>query len=89
MNRIPIRLRLTLPFAVAMAVVLAATGAFVYVRLGEQLLRTVDTNLRAQLVEVKANASEQHNLIDKDATLGPTVAAVELPSGESLARGSA
>jgi signal transduction histidine kinase len=85
-NRIPIRLRLTLPFAVAMAVVLAATGAFVYLRIGQQLLDTVDTNLRAQLVEVKANASEQHNLIDKDATLGPTVAAIELPSGDALAR---
>ncbi|HVU75980.1 MAG TPA: ATP-binding protein [Gaiellaceae bacterium] len=79
-------MRLTLPFAVAMAVVLAATGAFVYIRVGHQLIRTVDTNLRAQLVEVKTNASEQHELIDKDATLGPTVAAIELPSGEALAR---
>ena len=86
MNRIPIRLRLTLPFAVAMAVVLAATGAFVYLRIGHQLMSTVDANLQAQLVEVKTNASEQHELIDKDATLGPTVAAIELPSGEPLAR---
>jgi signal transduction histidine kinase len=69
-----------------MAVVLVATGAFVYVRIGHQLMSTVDANLQAQLVEVKANASEQHELIDKDATLGPTVAAIELPSGEPLAR---
>ena len=69
-----------------MAAVLTATGAFVYVRVGQQLLDTVDTNLRAQLVEVKANAAEQHALVDQDASLGPTVAAVELPTGEPLAR---
>ncbi len=86
MAAIPIRVRLTLPFAAAMAVVLTASGAFIYVRVGQQLLDTVDTNLRAQLVEVRANAGEQSALIDRDASLGPTVAAVELPSGEALAR---
>ena len=40
MNRIPIRVRLTLPFALAMAVVLAALGAFVYVRVSSTLLRS-------------------------------------------------
>ena len=86
MAAIPIRVRLTLPFAAAMAVVLTASGAFIYVRVGQQLLDTVDTNLRAQLVEVRANAGEQSALIDRDASLGPTVAAVELPTGEALAR---
>ena len=86
MAAIPIRVRLTLPFAAAMAVVLTASGAFVYVRVGQQLLDTVDTNLRAQLVEVRANAGEQTALIDRDASLGPTVAAVELPRGGTLAR---
>ena len=86
MAAIPIRVRLTLPFAAAMAVVLAATGVFVYVRVGRQLLDTVDTNLRAQLTEVQANAGERGALVDQDASLGPTVAAVELPSGGTLAR---
>lgn len=86
MGRIPIRLRLTLPFAVAMAAVLTATGAFVYLRVGQQLLKSVDTNLRAQLLEVKANAGDERALIDQDASLGPTVAAVELPGGGSIAR---
>ena len=87
MNRIPIRIRLTLPFAIAMAIVLAGTGAFVYVRVGDQLLGSVDANLRAQLEEVASNAREQHrSLIDRDASDGPSIAAVELPSGESLAR---
>ena len=85
MNRIPIRIRLTLPFAVTMAAVLAAMGVFIYLRVGSQLLTSVDTNLRAQLAEVKANAREQHQLIDQDATEGPTIAAVELPSGARLA----
>ena len=38
MSRLPIRLRLTLPFALVMAVVLAAMGFFVYVRVGGALL---------------------------------------------------
>src|SRR5579871_4775159 len=86
MSRIPIRLRLTLPFAAAMAAVLAATGGFVYLRVGAQLLATVDSNLRAQLEEVRTNAGGQRALIDQDASLGPTVAAVELPSGGAIAR---
>jgi signal transduction histidine kinase len=83
---IPIRVRLTLPFAAAMAIVLAATGVFIYLRVGQQLLDTVDANLRAQLAEVRANAGERGALIDRDASLGPTVAAVELPEGGTLAR---
>ena len=86
MAALPIRVRLTLPFAAAMAVVLTATGAFIYVRVGQQLLDTIDTNLRAQLGEVRANAGERSALIDRDASLGPTVAAVELPTGGTLAR---
>ena len=41
-SRLPIRIRLTLSFAVAMAVVLAAVGLFVYKRVGNELLSTVD-----------------------------------------------
>jgi two-component system, OmpR family, sensor kinase len=86
MSRIPIRVRLTLPFAAAMAVVLAATGAFVYVRVGDQLLASVDSNLRAQIGEIRSNAREEHTLVDPDASDGPTVAAVELLTGAALAR---
>jgi two-component system, OmpR family, sensor kinase len=86
MGAIPIRVRLTLPFAAAMAVVLAASGTFIYLRVGAELLRTVDANLRGQVAEVRANAGEQSRMIDRDASLGPTVAAVELPTGGTLAR---
>jgi heavy metal sensor kinase len=47
-SRLPIRIRLTLVFALAMAVVLAAVGAFVYVRLGNSLLEQIDESLEAR-----------------------------------------
>src|SRR6266511_1086775 len=52
--RLPIRLRVTLAFAVAMAVVLAATGVFLYLRLGSALDRTIDQSLRARATDVGA-----------------------------------
>jgi two-component system OmpR family sensor kinase len=45
MSRLPIRLRLTLAFTLVMALVLAATGLFLYLRLGHEL----DTSLNAGL----------------------------------------
>ena len=52
--RLPIRQRLTLAFAVAMAIVLAATGVFLYVRLGSELDRTIDEGLRTRAADVGA-----------------------------------
>ena len=60
MSRLPIRLRLTLPFALAMALVLAATGGFVYVRVGDALLASVDQTLRAQATEAATRAHDEH-----------------------------
>ena len=81
MSRIPIRLRLTLPFAFAMAIVLAGMGVFVYVRVGDTLLGSIDQNLRAQLVEVETHATRGGPLIDTDASVGPTIAFVQLADG--------
>lgn len=52
MSRMPIRVRLTLVFALALAVVLSAVGTFVYVRLGASLDEQIDESLetRAQLL---------------------------------------
>jgi signal transduction histidine kinase len=58
MGRFPIRTRLTLAFAVAMALVLAATGFFLYARLGSALDRTVDSGLRARATVVTALAQQ-------------------------------
>jgi two-component system, OmpR family, sensor kinase len=47
-SRLPLRIRLTLLFAGAMAVVLAAVGAFVYVRLGNSFTEQLDETLEAR-----------------------------------------
>jgi signal transduction histidine kinase len=49
---VPIRLRLTLVFAVAMAVVLAGMGLFVYLRVGAALDATIDQSLRGRADEL-------------------------------------
>jgi len=52
MSRLPIRLRLTFAFALAMGVVLVATGAFLYLRLGTSLDDALDESLLARAREV-------------------------------------
>ncbi len=56
MNRIPIRLRLTLFFAIAMAIVLAAVGLFVYSRVRSDLDRAIDKDLRSRAQALSALA---------------------------------
>ena len=51
MSGLPIRARLTLAFAVAMAVVLTATGAFVYFRLQSSLDEGIEEALDARLAD--------------------------------------
>jgi two-component system, OmpR family, sensor kinase len=68
LSAIPIRIRLTLPFALAMAVVLAGLGAFVYVRVGSTLLRSTDQNLLAQAKEATTRLEAGRPLLDRDAT---------------------
>jgi len=58
MLRLPIRLKLTLAFAAVMAVVLAATGLFVYVRLGSELDRSLKQSLQARAGDVTALVSQ-------------------------------
>jgi two-component system, OmpR family, sensor kinase len=76
MSRLPIRVRLTLGFALAMAVVLAGVGLFVYERVASELLGTVDQTLVAQAGEEAAN-----DRIDADTTGGATLAQVFDPYG--------
>jgi signal transduction histidine kinase len=54
MSRVPIRLRLTAAFAVAMTVVLAVIGLFIYVRLQSDLDHTIDKGLRSRADDVAA-----------------------------------
>jgi two-component system, OmpR family, sensor kinase len=48
MRRLPIRLRVAAAFALAMAVVLAATGLYVYTRVGDDLNHALDQDLRVR-----------------------------------------
>ena len=56
MSRVPIRVRLTLAFAVAMAIVLATTGAFVYFRVESALDEGIAEALEARLADATALA---------------------------------
>ncbi len=51
-SRIPVRIRLVIAFAAVMAVVLTATGMFVYLRVADELGDTVDRELGARLASV-------------------------------------
>jgi heavy metal sensor kinase len=79
--RIPLRVRLTLAFAVGMAIVLSGFGAFVYLRLGRDLLASVDLGLRAR-VEVMAGVVQREGagsivsagrLIDPDESIAQII----------------
>jgi two-component system OmpR family sensor kinase len=54
LDRVPIRLRVVAAFAVAMAVVLAAAGILVRARVGDDLQRALDTDLRLRAQDVTA-----------------------------------
>ena len=50
--------------------------SFIYLRVGAELLASVDRNLSAQTEEVGRNAEAARALVDSDATDGPTVAEI-------------
>lgn len=77
MSRVPIRIRLTLSFAAAMAVVFAAVGLFVYHRVANELLGTVDQALVGQAREATSSGS-----VDADTGSGPTFAQQFGPLGQ-------
>lgn len=54
LNRLPLRVRVTLVFAGVMAVVLAGVGLFLYLRLGAELDRTIEQSLRSRAGDVGA-----------------------------------
>jgi signal transduction histidine kinase len=92
LSRLSIRIRLTLAFAVAMTVVLAATGLFLYVRVGSALDSTIDQGLEARAADVAAlveqadtGLREARNLRGPDdgfaQVLGPQGAVVDSTPG--------
>ena len=79
--RLPIRLRLTLPFAAAIAVVLAGMSLFVYIRVGSALLSSVDQNLRSQLGEMGGDVERGQSFADRDAAAAAAVGQLVLADG--------
>ena len=55
---LPIRVRLTVAFAAAMALVLAASGLFLYVRVGAALDRTIHLGLAGRADDIAALVRE-------------------------------
>ncbi len=53
-DRLPVRIRVTLVFASVMAVVLAGVGMFLYLRLGSELDATIEQGLRSRAGDVTA-----------------------------------
>jgi two-component system OmpR family sensor kinase len=74
MRSLPLRLKLTLAFAAAMAAVLATMGLFVYLRVGGALAASVDQNLRAQAAETSTHLASDRPLVDPDTAGGPMLA---------------
>jgi signal transduction histidine kinase len=80
MSRVPIRVRVAAAFAVAMAVVLAATGLFVYARLADDLAGALDQDLRLRGQDLSALVREP------DRTLGAEPHGRLIERGESFAQ---
>jgi signal transduction histidine kinase len=78
-SRIPFRLRIAAAFALAMAVVLTATGVYVYERLGADLSRSLDQDLRLRGQDLSA-------VVAHDAPLGPESGGRLIERGESFAQ---
>ena len=54
LNRMPIRLRVTLAFVAVMTIVLGAVGLFVYLRFRAELDTTINAGLRSRATDVAA-----------------------------------
>jgi two-component system OmpR family sensor kinase len=81
MKQLPIRLRVAAAFAAAMALVLAGTGLFVYARLGDDLSRALDQDLRLRAQDLSALVRSGHGSLAREAGSGRLV-----ERGESFAQ---
>ena len=83
-SRLPIRLRLMLPFALGMAVVLAATGFLIYHRVAATLLSSVDQSLRGQAAEATRHVERDRAILDRDAPGSASVGQLVAADGHVL-----
>jgi two-component system OmpR family sensor kinase len=84
--RLPIRRRLALAFAAGMALVLASLGIFLYVRLGDELLASIDLGLRSRAQVIEAGVGDGAFADGADGLSDPDEAFTQVlgPSGEIL-----
>jgi two-component system, OmpR family, sensor kinase len=75
MSRVPIRVRLSLAFAAAMALLLAALGTFLYLQLRSSLDEQITARLHAQ-----ADAAAVGSLVEKEESLAQLLA----PNGAAI-----
>lgn len=78
--RIPIRLRLTAGFTLVMAVLLAATGVFVYLRLASALDSAIESGLRTRVQDVASLVQQSSSGLREASSTG------RLEDGESYAQ---
>jgi heavy metal sensor kinase len=86
-NRLPIRLRLTLVFTLTMAVVLLLAGWLVYARVSHNLDNALDEQLRSRAQDVSALVRRDGSLKSTHGTLierGETFAELLSPSGSVI-----
>jgi signal transduction histidine kinase len=65
-SRLPIRLRVTAAFALAMAAVLAGSGLYLYLQLGSHLSAALDRDLRLRAQDLAALVSQSRMALAKD-----------------------
>jgi two-component system, OmpR family, sensor kinase len=79
-NRLPIRWRLTLAFALALTVVLTAAGAFLHFRLSSDVDRDIERDLRTRAAQLSGL------LIREPISALPSAAAEQLEPDETIAQ---
>ena len=84
MSALPIRVRLTFAFALAMVCVIGTMAVLVYIRVGGALLTSVDQTLRAQAREASTHAHDERGLVDPDVASGRTLAQLLGPNGRLI-----
>ena len=87
MSRLPIRVRLTLAFALVMTVVLAAVGAFLHARMGAALAEQIDESLAARAAALTGLIRERGGHVQREDLSGgeEELAEVVEPDGSLIA----
>ncbi len=73
MSRLPIRVRLSLAFAAAMALLLTALGAFLFLQVRSSLDEQVNAGLRAQAGAVSGGNLRGGALVEEDKSIGQLI----------------